>query len=90
MKKCPFSIKKKNLKANKRKKGDKIKCLRKIFKIFKKFNHQGIAIKKKTTLWFHFTSIRMAKVYLKKNDDIDVGKGKYLFTTGVDANRCSH
>lgn len=42
-KKCPFSIKKKNLKANKRKKGDKIKCLRKIFKIFKKFNHQGVA-----------------------------------------------
>lgn len=33
MKKCPFSIKKKNQKANKGK-SDEIKYLRKIFKIF--------------------------------------------------------
>lgn len=65
MKKCPFSIKKKNQKANKGK-SDEIKYLRKIFKIFKILTTKGMPIKKKLLCDFILSQSEWLRFILKQ------------------------
>lgn len=65
LKKCLFSIKKKNQKAKKGK-SDEIKYLRKIFKIFKILTTKGMQIKKKLLCDFILSQSEWLRFILKQ------------------------